>query len=304
MVRITQGMVAKQAVRSVEERYNKLAEAQRLITSGQAIDRVSDDPKLGGEVMELSSRSSRADQYLRNTQTVMQELRTVETSIGQVNELLSRVHQLALRASNQSLGEADRQAISTQVEQELGELLRIANQKSGGHYLFGGGIGGRAPFDAEFNEAGEASAITMNDSASVDPMQLAVGEGTHIKAGMAAGEFFQLENGELLMDVLVDLRDAIRSGDRDVVTGIVGRLDDAIDQTTSTTAMIGARVSSVQTASERLEDAKLEATTRLSEYSDADIVDAISRFNQEQAYYEMSLQATAKIIQPSLLNFI
>lgn len=303
-MRVTPNSTIRQVVSAVQDRYELLAEAQRRISTGKALGQPSDDPIRAGGILALTSQSSRGEQYLRNVTSVIQELRTTEGAVGQVGDLMSRVRSLAVRASNGALNDSDREAIARQLDQELGELLRIANQRSGGRYLFGGGVGDNAPYVAERDDQGNVIVVNSPPGDAVEPMELAVGEGLHEAVSIPPDELFGLDDRRSLFTVIIALRDAVNVGDADGITGSVSGLDEAIQISSAATALIGARLASAQTTRQRLEDAKLESTQRLSDLADVDVVEAISRYNQEQTYYEMALRTAARIIQPSLLNFL
>ncbi len=301
MIRVTHNSLVNQSINAALDRFRKLSEAQREVSTGKAIDRISQDPRRGGAILDLNSIVSRGEQYLRNAQSAKHELQTAEAVVGQVNDLLTRVRSLSLRVSNESLSESDRQAIAGQIDQELNELLRIANQKSGRRFVFGGDA---TPYVAEQDESGKTASVEASLATRREPNEIILGDGERLSAGIAAGDIFEFGDNENLFDLVISLRNSITEDDREVTTQSVGRLDDGLDNLEAAMALIGARYSAVQNTTDRLEEAKLESTQRLSELADADIVESISRYNQEEAYYQMSLQVSARIMQQSLLNFI
>ncbi len=301
MIRVTHNSLVNQSIDAVLDRFRKLSEAQREVSTGKAIDRVSQDPRRGGEILGLTSIVSRGEQYLRNAQSAKHELQTDEAVVGQVNDLLTRVRSLSLRVSNESLSESDRMAIAGQVDQELNELLRIANQKTGRRFVFGGS---ETPYITDQDESGKTISIEASLATTREPNETILGDGERMKAGIAANEIFNFGDNQNLFDMVMSLRNSITEGDREGTTQAVGSLDDALDNLEAATALIGTRISAVQNTTSRLEAAQLESTKSLSELADADIVDSISRYNQEEAYYQMSLQVSARIMQKSLLNFI
>ncbi len=301
MFRVTQNGLANQSVDAALDRFRKLAEAQREVSTGKAIDQISDDPRRGGEILGVKSQVGRGEQYLRNAQSARHELQTAESVTQQANDLLSRVRSLSLRVSNESLSESDRQAIANQVDQELNELLRIANQKTGRRFVFGGN---ETPYIATLDENGKTLSIEASAVSSRQPNEVILGDGERLKAGIAANDIFNFGDEQNMFDLVLSLRNSITGGDKESVTAAVGTLDDALDNLEAATALIGTRIAAVMNTTERLETAQLESSKLLSELADADIVESISRYNQEEAYYQMSLQVSARIMQKSLLNFI
>lgn len=301
MIRVTHNGLVNQSIDAVTDRFRKLSEAQREVSTGKSIDRISDDPRRGSDIVGLTSTIGRGEQYLRNAQTAKHELQTAESVAQQTNDLLTRVRSLSLRVSNESLSESDRLAIAGQVDQELNELLRIANQKSGRRYIFGGND---TPYITTLDESGKTVGIEASPATTRQPNEVIMGDGERLKAGIAATDLFEFGDDQNMFDLVMELRDSILEGNREGVTQAVGSLDDALDNLEAATALIGTRIAAVQNTTGRLETAQLESTKTLSDLADADIVESISRYNQEEAYYQMSLQVSARIMQKSLLNFL
>jgi len=301
MFRVTHNSLVNQSIDATQERFRKLADAQREVSTGKSIERVSQDPRRGSAIIDLQSRIGRGEQYLRNAQTAKHDLQTAESVAQQTNDLLTRVRSLSLRVANGSLSESDKVAIAGQVDQELNELLRIANQKSGRRHVFGGD---ELPYTTGLDDAGKIVSIEASTATSREPNEVILGDGERLKAGIAAGDIFEYGEGENMFDLVLSLRNSIESNDNEGVTAAVGGLDEALDSLEASTALIGTRIAAVQNTNDRLETAKLESTQAMSELADADVVDSISRYNQEEAYYQMSLQVSARIMQKSLLSFI
>lgn len=301
MIRVTQNSLATQTIDAVLDRFARLAKVEKEVSTGKAITRISEDPWRGSEILDYSSELSRIEQYLRNAGTAQSELQTVEASIGQVNDLITRVRSLALQVANGTLNYSDRQSIADQIDQELNELLRIANEKSGRRHIYGGD---ESPYNATVGESGRVTSVAVSAFATQNPNELIVGDGVRMCVGIAADDVFSFGGDQNMFDLLISLRDSIVADEQDRVTTAVGELDEALDNIESTTTLIGSRLSAVIETQEKLETANLNATERLSELADADIIEAISRYNQEEAYYKMSLEVTARLMRVSLLDFV
>jgi flagellar hook-associated protein 3 len=107
-----------------------------------------------------------------------------------------------------------------------------------------------------------------------------------------------------MIGTLILLETALRNDDRETVEALNGDIDLAIRDLLSTQAMVGARAIRVQTSLARLEKTEVDVTSLLSGVEDADITKVVTDLAREENVYQAALAATAKIIQPSLLNFI
>jgi flagellar hook-associated protein 3 FlgL len=69
-------------------------------------------------------------------------------------------------------------------------------------------------------------------------------------------------------------------------------------------ARVGAGMNRLDTASSRLAQIEESATSMLSNTEDADMAKVLTDFSTQQAVYQSALQAGARIVQTSLLDFL
>lgn len=103
------------------------------------------------------------------------------------------------------------------------------------------------------------------------------------------------------LSVLVN---ALRNNDREGIGLLIGNMDDAIQHLVGERAAVGARVMRLETTAARLVSLDLTVTKLLAEVEDADMAAMITELATHESAYQASLAATARIIQPSLINFL
>ena len=105
--------------------------------------------------------------------------------------------------------------------------------------------------------------------------------------------------------LLEDLSDAMRSGD---ITGISDSLLPKIDAFTDNLFKVRGRVGALQlryeTSRKRLQQNDVSLQELQSKISDTDLAEAITRFQMAQSVYQASLATIARIIQPTLVDFL
>ena len=97
---------------------------------------------------------------------------------------------------------------------------------------------------------------------------------------------------------------ALRNDDQEGTGLLLQNLDDSIQQLLNYRATVGARAIRLDTTDNRLLDIEVSFTTMLSGVEDADITKLVTDLSTQENAYKAALMATAKIIQPSLLDFI
>lgn len=105
--------------------------------------------------------------------------------------------------------------------------------------------------------------------------------------------------------LLEDLSDAMRSGD---TTGISDSLLPKIDAFTDNLFKVRGRVGALQlryeTSRKRLQQNDVSLQELQSKISDTDLAEAVTHFQMAQSVYQASLATIARIIQPTLVDFL
>jgi flagellar hook-associated protein 3 FlgL len=107
-----------------------------------------------------------------------------------------------------------------------------------------------------------------------------------------------------IMGTIMILIDALGNANREEVEETIGNLNLGMQALLSARATVGARVIRLETTDSRLTDLEFNFTKLLSEEEDADLTKLVSDLALQENCYQAALIASAKIIQPSLLDFL
>lgn len=88
------------------------------------------------------------------------------------------------------------------------------------------------------------------------------------------------------------------------MTDLIADVDKDIDRLLKARADVGARSNFVELTQNRLEDDLVNFTGLMSKNEDADMAEVIMNLKNEENVYRASLSAGAKVIQPTLLDFL
>ncbi|NQT34046.1 flagellar hook-associated protein FlgL [bacterium] len=303
-MRVTHHGLVEQVIANVERRMELIARSQEQIATGRRINRPSNDPAAAGELLKLDSRYMRLDQYSRNIRNGLSHLKMTESGLGRIKDIIIRARSLAVKGANGALDKQDRQAIAGQIEQILQELLSTANQKFGNRYLFGGTETRNPPYQAVDGSNEKLADIIPNFAEPLTVIELLADEGERVKMSFAASDVFDLGDGETLFTILFELRDALNNNSETVTGAAITKLDDALEKLSAVSALLGARVNSIESMLGRITDQQINLNDRINDLGAVDIVEAITRLSENQVSYEMALRMSAKVIQPSLVNFV
>lgn len=146
-MRISTSQIYGSGALGIERNQSQLVKLQNQISSGRRMLTPADDPIAAAKALTVSQSQEVAAQYARNQGDASDRLGLVDSQLSALTDLLQSVRERAVQAGNTVLADSDRQAIASQLEVRLEEMLGIANGRSAeGDYLFSGYQGNTQPF--------------------------------------------------------------------------------------------------------------------------------------------------------------
>jgi flagellar hook-associated protein 3 len=149
---------------------------------------------------------------------------------------------------------------------------------------------------ASINAAGTGIQIVNNDPTRSFIIQ-------EVNNGRTAKDFGIFGSSDMVGSLMV-LTDSLRADDQEGISLLLENLDDSIQHSLNHRAAVGAKAMRMESSQSRLQDMDLSFTKLLSEVEDADISKLVTDLASYENNYRASLIASAKIVQPSLLDFL
>ncbi|MBI3993836.1 MAG: flagellin [Candidatus Lambdaproteobacteria bacterium] len=224
-LKVNNNIAALSSQRYLTENDRKLAQSLERLASGFKINRAADSP--AGLVVseQLRGQIAGIDQAIANSESATAMVQTTEASLSEVNNLLVRVRQLALHASNvgandQSALEADQLEISNAID----AISRISRESQFGrrNLLDGstGVTGGASGAGLSFVSASQYTRTSPIQGYQVEIEQVAsrayMEGGTEITESNLPGMTLTLEEGGRTAQV--------QSSEGDTPNSLVGKL--------------------------------------------------------------------------------
>lgn len=119
-----------------------------------------------------------------------------------------------------------------------------------------------------------------------------------------ASEVFGSDTQLTTWDAITNLMQGLHLNKSDQIKQSISDLNTVFERSLSAQATAGARTHRFDTTAERNEKAYIETTRLHSEIEDVDFAKVISDFTMQEAVYTASLQSAARVIQPTLANFL
>jgi flagellar hook-associated protein 3 FlgL len=138
-MRVSSSTLHQDAVSTMMRAQAQLARTQNQVATGKRVQTPADDPAGAVHIIELQRQLAASSQYGVNSTAVQNRLDASEQGLADSTNVLQRVKELALQASNPTLDAAGREVIATEIRSRADELLQIANrQDPSGEYLYSG----------------------------------------------------------------------------------------------------------------------------------------------------------------------
>lgn len=136
--RITSSMLASNFMTNSNRNLVNMQKLQNQLSSGKEINRPSDNPYKVSRTMQLYSEIDANKQYNENIKDISNWLNTTDTSIGQMENVFSRIRELMVSAGNGAYGTDEKKAIQDEIKELKNQLAQILNTNFDGAYIFGG----------------------------------------------------------------------------------------------------------------------------------------------------------------------
>jgi flagellar hook-associated protein 3 FlgL len=116
-----------------------LSKIQQQLSTGKKIISPSDDPLGAQQALDLSAGQGQNTQLTANRTSARNALQEEDTSLSSLTNLMQDIRSNAIAAGSGALDDASRKDIATQLQNQLEQLVSLANsQGSTGNYLFSG----------------------------------------------------------------------------------------------------------------------------------------------------------------------
>lgn len=126
-MKINHNIQALNAYRNLAQNMNNTSKSLEKLSSGLRINRAADDAAGLAISEKMRSQIKGLDIAERNTLDAISLIQTGEGALNQTHEILQRMRELSVQASNGTLEEQDRTAIQNEVDQLTFEIDRIAD---------------------------------------------------------------------------------------------------------------------------------------------------------------------------------
>ncbi|WP_206098576.1 flagellar hook-associated protein FlgL [Paenibacillus montanisoli] len=303
-LRITQSMMHAQLLRNVNNNLSRMDKHQTMLATGKKINAPSDDPVGITYALRYRSEISINEQYQRNIDTAKSFVDHTDTVLSQLTDILQRANELTVQGTNGTNPQTALDAIAEEMGQLYEQAVAIGNDRLNGKSIFNGQMTDKDPYTVAgaATEQADNQAILYQFAAGVTIPINVTGEAVFGSANPAPPAAATTPDN--LFTVLSGLQKAFSAGDQSQAGALLGQLTTRMDKILNVRAEVGARSNRIDLMDARIKDLNVNMTELNSKIEDADMAETITKLQEDQNVYQASLSVGAKIIQPSLLDYL
>ena len=305
-MRITQSMLSNNYMNGLNKSAVNLDKAFRQMSAEKRIFRLSDDPIGMGTSLVARAQLKKMEQYTNNIHDAKSWLDATESSLSIINETIKDAYVRTVNMANGANSQSDREAVASELEQLRDQVVSQLNSQYGERFIFGGYNVGIKPF--EYN-AGELlyNGINIEDLTEIEIAQeqrlsYEIGMGEIMEVSVTGPDFL-LHGGTNLIATFDKTINELRNPSNPSELNVNVFLE-AQDEIVREMQQIGGKQNRLDLVLDKYDKDGFNLAGVVSRIEDMSLDEASIEFAKAQSLYQASLAIGAKLMQPSLLDYL
>lgn len=334
-MRITQSMLTSNFLDNLTRSYDRLGKYQDQLESGKKISRPSDDPVVAMNGILYRTDVKEIEQYKNNINEVYVWMDNSDDILDKTTQVLHRIRDLTEQASNDTYEEKQRKDMAKEIEQLTDHIKDLFNTQIAGKYIFNGTDTTNPPIHRL--DDGSYVVSTNNQSFNIEVLP-----SIQIGVNVTATDMFPqtidyqdpdykafikdpttgnqipnpnppvMKQSPQLFEMLGQLKETLTTRDAntgkpatgDEIGKYLAEITAHMDHLIAQRSELGARMNRVQMIDDRLEEQEVSAKKMISDNEDVDYEKVIMNLKIQESIHRAALAVGARIIQPTLIDFL
>lgn len=323
-MRITNASMVRSHLYDTQKNLTNMSKINQQISTGKVINTVSDDPHKAIKIMNINNEIKYTEKYNYNIDESVGWMNTTDGALDNVGNLLGEIKETILKVGNGTYSQNEMKSLNEDMNEKIKQLADTLNSTHGGKYLFGGSSVDDAPITVIENPDGTVKLEFSKDKngqtiPNTDDLKADISSGINIDYNISVGEILNIKDGNgntvnLLDEInnLSTLMNDIANGDEQtaakaketLLNDTKGKIDTLFDHVVNERTSLGVRVSTAEKIKELNDEDILNIQDVLSKTQDTDVVEKFIELKSAEMIYQASIQVGAKLIQPTILDYI
>lgn len=304
-MRITQSMMSSAMMSNLQKNYQRLDKYQEQMMTNRRLNRPSDDPVGVSSALHYRAEISSTTQFEENVEDATSWMEFTDSVLTETTSIIQRLSELAVQGGTDTVPSDARKNISLEVDQLYQQLVSLGNSQFKGKYIFNGErVDGRPYTDDPGNTVDQSNKYELDTG----DVKYQIGAGIYISVNLSGDKVFgKYGDASSLFKVIDDFKTALADTSASGTTAlqnIIPRLQTSLENVIIAQAEVGGKQNRLEFTASRLSDLNLNYTSLQSTTEDADLASVITELKTAESVYQSSLDTMARIIRPSLLDFL
>lgn len=306
-MRVATRSIINSLLANINKNVGRVNNYQKQLATGKKLTKPSDNPIDTAKALNLRQVYANTEQYKRNIDDTLGWLKTTDVALSQITSSLNEIREIILIAANDTTNSQNRYTLGNAVEAHLTNIIEIAGTTHAGRNVLSGSKTNSKPFDASFEYTGDDKDLFRE-----------VSKNNTLAANVRANDIFRLDttnpydstNNSVLYQIsqlAIKLREGVEIGvppRSDEISVFLNDIDTALNGIVGANSDVGVKINRLEQMLEQHNDGLLNLGALLSKNEDVDITKLITELSMAEQVHEASLAAAARIVQPSLMDFL
>jgi flagellar hook-associated protein 3 FlgL len=298
MTRISDKFKFDKAFKQINKTKERSERVMEESFTGSRIHHISEDPAKAVRLIKNENNLNYIDQYRKNITFAEGYLEKSNDALQSIMDNLIRLKELAVQQANNTYNAEDRMLVAKEVRQISQHIAKLGNTRDGDKYIFGGFRTSSPPVSPSGEFLGDDGLIfTQLDNQTFEPVNV------------SGREIFECDledegTDSPFIQSIINFALALEENDLPKIYQVLDMIDKKSDKVLIALARIGARSEIVSDISFKLDKTAESLIVDNNELAGIDPIESAMELKQAEATLQHALNASARILQPTLLSFL
>ena len=296
----------EQFVTTIDNMQTALNSAETQLSTGYRVNQASDAPAEVGDIFVARAALSSENQTIQNLKVVQANVTTADTAVQTAVQLLQNAVVLGSEGASSTVTQSQQNALATQVQSVLSQLVGLSATQVNGVYIFSGDAGGSAPYQLDpASPTGVDQLVTAQATAlTADPT------GITFQTSMTAQQLFDAQDAmgnptpQNAFAALNNLQLALQSGNATNITAAISNVQAAGNYVNQQLGFYGAAENRITSAIDLAQKFQVQTQTQLSNLQDTDMTSVAVQVTQESTALNAAMAAEGKRPTSTLFDYL
>jgi len=299
---------AESFIADVSRIQNRIAEANRQLSSGLRISTPADAPDQISPLLELRANLEHNQQIVQGLSSANTEAQTAESTLDDALQLLDRVRTLGSQGADSTQTSDMRAQLAEEIQSIQQQVVGLSNTTLAGRYIFSGQQSGSPAYTYDAT----APNGVVQGSTSVVTAEVGISSGGSFVVAKTATDIFDTRDAtdpsiaasDNVFAALNALHSALLGTDVNAISSANDLVEQASNHVIQMQAFYGDVQARIQDATDVADHRITQIQTGISNLDDADAVSAAMEMSQSTSQLQAAFAARAQYHQRSLFDYL